>query len=164
MSATTKTTENVEQRRRGDDWKKPSSVPYPDVFNWREGEAVAFLDDRAFARFGAAMNGARAITAILMQHDLDRNNDENQEAGLKLGEIATNGLFEALASCLELAEMQATGGKAYGTTTARADDPEAQAMKQAAFNASVSMSNSSARARVEQLDKQAARAAGRGAA
>lgn len=159
MSDTTKNPENVIPRRRGDDWKKPLSVPYPDVFNWREGDAVAFLDDRACARFGAAMSGARAITAILMQHDLDRNNDEGQEAGLKLGEITTHGLFEALASCLELAEMQATGGKAYGTTTARAGDPEAQAMKQAAFNASASMDNRSARARVEQLDKQAARRA-----
>ena len=164
MSDTTKTADAVIQKRRADDWKRPSSVPYPDVFNWREGDGVAFLDDRAFARVGAALSGARAITAILMQHDLDRDNDEGQEPGLRLGEITTHGLFEALASCLELAEMQATGGKAYGTTKARAGDPEAQAMKQAAFNASVSMDNRSARARVEQLDKQAARAAGRGAA
>lgn len=164
MSDTTKNPDNITQRRRADDWKKPLSVPYQDVFDWREGDGVAFLDDRAFARIGAALSGARAITAILMQHDLDRNNDEGQEPGLRLGEITTHGLFEALASCLELAEIQATGGRAYGTTTARAGDPEAQAMKQAAFNASISMDNRSARARVEQLDKQAARAAGSGAA
>ncbi len=159
MSDTTKTPENVIPRRRGDDWKRPMSVPNPDVFNGREGEAVAFLDDRAYARVGAALSGARAVTAILMQHDLDRDNDERQEAGLKLSEITTHGLFEALASCLELAELQATCGQSYGTTTAQAKSPEAEAMRNAAFNASVSMDNRSARARVEQLDKQAARRA-----
>ena len=164
MSDTTKTTKTVEQRRRADDWKKPSSVPYPDVFNVREGDAVAFLDDRACARVSAALNGARTLAAVLMQHDLDRNNDEWQEPGLRLGEITTHGLFEALASCLELAEMQAMGGKAYGTTKAQADDPEAEHMRKAAFNARIHQDDRSARARVEQLDKQAARAAGRGAA
>lgn len=164
MTDTTNTAENVTQRRRADDCKKRPSVPYPDVFNWRDGEAVAFINDMAYARIGAALNGARTLTAVLMQHDLDRSSDDDREGRLALCERTTHGLFEALASCLELAEMQATGGKAYGTTKARAGDPEAQAMKQAAFNASVSMDNRSARARVEQLDKQAARAAGRGAA
>ena len=158
MTGTTKTPENVIPRRRGDDWQKPLSVPKPDVFNWREGDAVVFLDDRAFARIGAALNGARTITAILMQHDLDRDNDEGQEAGLKLSDITTHGLFEALASCLELADLCATGGKPHGTTSALADDPEAEAMKQAARNASMSMDNRSARARVELLDKAARRA------
>ena len=164
MSDTTKTTESVIPRRRGDDWKKPLSVPYQDVFNVREGDAVAVLDDRAFARVGAALSGARAITAVLMQNSLDRYNDGGGEVNLRLGEVSEHGLFEALASCLELADMYATGGKPHGTTTAQAGDPEAQAMKQAAFNASVSMDNRSARARVEQLDKQPARAAGWGAA
>lgn len=159
MTDTTKTGESVIHHRRADDWKKRPSVPYPDVFNWREGDGVAFLDDRAYARVSAALNGARTLTAVLMQHDLDRNNDEGQEAGLKLSEITTHGLFEALASCLELAELQATSGNMYGTTTAQAKDPEAEAMRQAAFSASVSMDNRRARARVEQLDKQAARRA-----
>lgn len=162
MSDTTKTPENVIPRRRGDDWQKPLSVPKPDVFNWREGDAVVFLDDRAFARIGAALSGARAVTAILMQHDLDRDNDERQEAALRLSNITTQGLFEALASCLELADLCATGGKPHGTTSALADDPEAEAMKQAARNASMSMDNRSAHARVEQLDK--GRAARKGAA
>lgn len=158
MSDTTNNPESVIPRRRASDWQRPMSVPHPNVFNVREGDAVAFLDDRAFARVGAALSGARAITAILMQHDLDRNNDEGQEPGLRLGEITTHGLFEALASCLELADLYATGGKPHGTTTAHAGDPEAEAMEQAARNASMSMDNRSARARVELLDKAARRA------
>lgn len=156
--------DNMIPKRRADDWKKPSSVPYPDVFNVREGDAVAFLDDRAFARVGAALSGARAITAILMQHDLDRNNDEGQEPGLKLGEITTHGLFEALASCLELAEMQATSGNSTWTTTAAADGPEAEHMRKAAMDASIRQDDRSAAARVKMRAEQAARAAGRGAA
>lgn len=159
MSATTKTADAVIQKRRADDWKRPSSVPYPDVFNWREGECVAFLDDHAFARVGAALSGARAITAILMQHDLDRDNDEGQEPGLRLGEITTHGLFEALACCLDLAEIHATSGNSTWTTTAHADDPEAAHMRKAAMDARINQDDRSARARVEQLDKQAARGA-----
>lgn len=164
MSDTTKTSDAVIQKRRADDWKRPSSVPSQDVFNWRDGENVAFIDDKGYARIGAALSGARAITAILMQHDLDRNNDEGQEPGLRLGEITTHGLFEALASCLELAEIHATSGSSTWTTTAAADDPEAEHMRKAAMDARVRQDDRSAAARVKMRAEQAARAAGRGAA
>ena len=159
MSDTTKNPENVVQRRRASDWQRPLSVPKQNAFGWSEGDSVAFLDDRAYARVGTALSGARSLVAVLMQNSLDRHNDEGQEVGLRLGEITEHGLFEALASCIELADMYATGGKTHGTTSAPADDPEAQIMKQAAFNASVSMGDRSARKRVELLDKQAARRA-----
>lgn len=164
MSDTTKSPENVIPRRRSDDWKRPMSVPRQDVFDWRDGENVAFIDDKGYARIGAALSGARAITAILMQHDLDRNNDEGQEPRLRLGEITTHGLFEALASCLELAEMQATSGNSTWTTTAAADGPEAKHMRQAATDARIHQDDRSAAARVKIRTEQAARAARKGAA
>ena len=161
MSDTTNTAENVTQRRRADDLKKRPSVPYPDVFNWRDGEAVAFIDDMAYARIGAALNGARTLTAVLMQHDLDRSSDDDREGRLALCERTTHGLFEALASCLELAEIHVTSGRSTWTTTAHADEPEAEHMRKAAMDARINQDNRSAAARVKIRATQAAR---RGAA
>ena len=135
MTATPKTDDNVIQRRRADDWKRPVSVPKPNVFDWREGDGVAFLDDKAYARVGAALSGARAITAILMQQEVDRGTDEIRDAGLKLTEVTTHGLFEALASCLEVADLYATGGNVLGTTALCSDDPEAKHLREAARDA-----------------------------
>lgn len=163
MTETTKNTENVMPSRRANDRKRPLSVPKPDVFNWREGDGVAFIDDMAYARIGAALNGARTIAAVLMQHDLDRNSDEGQDSGLTLTEITTYGLFEALASCIEMAEIHATWGNSAWTTTAGADDPEAKQMRKAAMDARIHRDDRSATARVKMRAEQAARAAGRGA-
>lgn len=164
MSDTTKNPENVIPRRHGDDWKKPRAVPHPDVFDWRDGDCVAFLDDKAHARVGAALNGARTIAAILMQHDLDRNNDEGQEAGLQLCERTTHGLFEALASCLETAEQHAILNGGTWTTTMSADDPEAAHLRKAAHDARMMRDARSEAAMVKYRAEQAARAAGKGAA
>lgn len=41
--------------------KKPLSVTKPDVFDWHEGDGVAFIGDRAMARVTAALSGARTI-------------------------------------------------------------------------------------------------------
>ena len=134
MTDATKNPENVVQRRRASDWKKPLSVPRENPFDWRKGDGVAFLDDGAMARVSAALNGARTLTAILMQNDIDRH-CEDDEVNLRLGEITTNGLFEALASCLELADLHATGGRALWTTQASSDDPEAKHLREAARDA-----------------------------
>ena len=146
-SATHKTDDNnVIQRRRADDWKRPVSVPHADVFDWRTGDGVAFLDDRAYARVGAALSGARAITAILMQQEVDRGTDDLRDAGLKLTEVTTHGLFEALASCLEVASLHATGGHPVGTTALCSDDPEAEHLRLAARDAYFSGLNRRAQA------------------
>ena len=162
MTATHKTDDNVIQRRRADDWKRPLSVPVQDAFDWREGDTVAFLDDRATARVGAALSGARTLVAILMQQDLDRHSDDD-EVHLRLGEITTQGLFEALASCLEVASLHATGGsKALWTTSLYSDDPEAQHLRRAARDASITEGNRRAAEHAEQLRR--AQAAKKGAA
>jgi hypothetical protein len=152
MSDTTKTS------------KRPPTVPHPDVFDWREGDGVAFLDDKAHARVGAALNGARTIAAILMQHNLDRDNDEGQEAGLRLREHTTHGLFEALACCLETAEQHTVLNGGTWTTTMSADDPEAGHLRKAAHDARLMRDARIEAARVKYRTEQAARAAGRGAA
>ena len=162
MSDTTKTTENVIHRRRADDWKKPQSVTHPNPFGWREGDSVAFLDDRATARVSAALNGARTLTALLMQHDLDQRDEDGRANGLALEERTTYGLFEALASCLELADLHATGGRAMWTTWAHADEPEAGHMRRAAMDARISEDHRRATEHAALLNK--AKAAKKGAA
>ncbi len=160
MSETTKTAENVIPRRRATDWQQPLNVPNPDPFGWREGDEVAFMDDRAVARVSAALNGARTLVAVLMQHDMDRHDEDGN--GLALGERTTYGLFEALASCLELADMHATGGKPSWTTRMRADDPEADQLRQAAHGARRASEDRRAAERVAYLNR--AKAAKKGAA
>ena len=152
--------DNIVQRRRASDWKKPLSVLNHDPFGWREGDSVAFLDDKATARIGAAINGARTLTALLMQHDMDRNAEDDE--GLHLGAATTYGLFEALASCLELADLHATGGQPSWTTQMNAADPEAEHMRQAACRASVDGKNRRAVYLADLVNK--AQAAKKGAA
>ena len=151
MTATHKTDDNVILRRRADDWKRPLNVPMQDAFDWRAGDSVAFLDDKATARVGTALSGARTLVAILMQQDIDRHSDDD-EVHLRLGEITTYGLYEALASCLEVASLHATGGsKALWTTSLHSDDPEAAQLREAARNASISEGNRRAVAHAEGL-------------
>ena len=165
MTDATKNPENVIPRRRASDWKKPPTVMKSDAFGWREGDGVAFLDHQAYARVGAALSGAHALVAILMQQDIDRSDTDGRDNALTLDGRTTLGLFEALASCIELAELHATGGKALWTTTAHADNAEAEHLRHAARDATISSGNRQAVEHVEQLNRSKAfRAAKKGGA
>ena len=141
MSATTKTSDNAtmrrratdclteHMRRRATDWKKPLSVIKPDVFGWHEGDGPAILEDKALSRVSAALSGAKAISAILMQLAIDRT-EEDSDHPLRLCESVEHGLLDALASCIEAANIHATGGGSIWTTRARGED-EQQAVSQA---------------------------------
>lgn len=154
---------NVTNKRRADDWKKPLSVTKPDVFDWHEGDGVAFIDDKAMARVTAALSGARTLTAVLMQRELDRNNDEGQEDGLRFDEVTACGLFNALASCLEVADIHATGsGTSWTTRLTDYDKEETDHLRKAAHGAYLHREDRRAVERVEQINR--AKAAKKGAA
>lgn len=153
MSDTTKTTDNVTMKRRASDWKKPLSVTKPDMFDWYAGNGVAFIDDKAMARVTAALSGARSISALLFQQEIDRNNDDDQ-GGLQLDEVTTCGLFNALASCIELADMHATGGRPLWTTRlTEFNTEEAEHLRKAAHNADLHKEDRQAVDRVEQINR-----------
>ena len=76
MSDTTKTPDNVIPKRRSSDWKKPSSVPRPDVFDWAAEPGVVVMEAPAVARVTAALSGARALLGVLFQHEMDRDEDD----------------------------------------------------------------------------------------
>lgn len=120
--------ENVIPRRRASDWQKQPTVTKPDVFGWFEDDGAAILEDRAFARVSAALSGAQAITAVLMQLALDRTADERDNP-LHLCERVEHGLLSALASCIEAAEVHAGGAGAVWTTRAPGDSEEERAIK-----------------------------------
>ena len=152
MTDTTNSPENVVNRRRASDWKKPLSVTKPDVFGWHEGDGVAFLDDKAMARVTAALSGARTIAAVLMQRELDRSNDEGQEAGLQFDEVTVCGLLNALASCIEVADIHTTGcGPTWTTRLTEFDTTEAEHLRKAARDARITSGNRRAVEHVELL-------------
>ncbi len=127
MSDTTKNTDNVIPRRRASDWQKPSTtVLKPDVFGWHEGDRAVILEERARARVSAALSGAKAISAVLMQLAIDRTADDSDHP-LRLCEPVEHGLLDALASCIEVAEVH-TGDISPCWTTSPRDDEEAQAI------------------------------------
>ena len=127
MSDTTKTNENVIPRRRASDWQQPSTtVLKPDVFGWHEGDGAVILEERARARVSAALSGAKAISAILMQLAIDRTADDSDHP-LRLCEPVEHGLLDAMASCIELAEVHAGNISPCWTTSAR-DDKEDDAV------------------------------------
>lgn len=164
MSDTTKHPENVIPRRRSDDWKKPLSVSKNNVFDWNEGDGVAFIDDKAMARVTAALAGARTIAAILMQRELDRNN-EDDEKQLNLDEVTVCGLFGALASCIEVAEHHATEDGLWTIRLSEFDPAEAEHVRKAAREASITSGNRQAVEHVDLLNQcKAAKAAKKGAA
>ncbi|MEO0003655.1 MAG: hypothetical protein RLZZ22_1347 [Pseudomonadota bacterium] len=148
---TTKATENVVNRRRASDWYA--------------GDGVAFIDAQGMARVTAALSGARTIAAILMQRELDRNNDDGQEAGLQLDEVTACGLFNALASCIEVAEHHATEEAAWTTRLCDHDTKETEHLRNAAFSAHLHRKDRRAVERVELMNKcKAAKAAKKEAA
>lgn len=155
--------ESVIHRRRADDWKKPTSITHHDVAGWREGDGVAFVDDRGVARIGAALSGASTIAALLMQASVDRDS-EGQESGLRLCGQTERGLLEALASCIELAEQHTVQSGGMWTTSLMDDDPEADYMRAAAHQAKISREARRESEMVKYRAEQAARAAGKGAA
>lgn len=141
MTDTNKSPDNVTQRRRAADWKKPLSVTKPNVFDWHDGDGVAFIDDKGMARVTAALSGARTIAAVLMQRELDRSNDEGQESGLQLDEVTVCGLFNALASCIEVAEHHATEDGPWTIRLSEFDTAEAEHLRKAARDASITSGN-----------------------
>ena len=165
MSDTTNTPENVIPRRRGDDWKKPSSVPRPDVFDWAAEPGVVVMEAPAVARVTAALSGARALLGVLFQHEMDRGEDDS-DSTLRLEDKTLHGLYDALASCIEVAETHTQGSRATWTTRTYSDDTaEAEHITRATRDASISMYNRRAVNHAELLNKgKAAKAAKKGAA
>lgn len=127
MADSTATSDNVTLRRRASDWQKPSTtVLKPDVFGWHEGDGAVILEERARARVSAALSGAKAISAVLMQLTIDRTADDSDHP-LRLCEPVEHGLLDALASCIEVAEVHSLGVGSMWTTCAR-DGEEADAI------------------------------------
>ncbi|MEN9903954.1 MAG: hypothetical protein RLZZ555_519 [Pseudomonadota bacterium] len=163
MSDTSKTPESATNRRRADDWKKPSSVPRPDVFDWAAEPGVVVMEAPAVARVAAALSGARALLGVLFQHEMDRSADDDSDSVLRLKEATLHGLYDALASCIEVAETHAQGGRAIWTTrTHEGDAAEAEHIMRATRDASISMHDRRAVEHAERLNK--GKAARRGAA
>ena len=166
MSDTTNNPENVIPRRRGDDWKKPSSVPRPDVFDWAAETGVVVMEAPAVARVTAALSGARALLGVMFQHEVHRSADDDSDSALRLEDKTLHGLYDALASCIELADMHSTGGRPLWTTrTHDGDTAEAEHIMRATRDASINMHNRRAVDHAELLNKgKAAKAAKKGAA
>ncbi len=115
--------------------EKPLSVPYQGVFQWRSNQSASILGRCAVGIASTALNGAQAIAAILKQNEIDRDFDDDEPGVLRLGSITTSGLIDALASCIELAEMQVTGGRAYFTTSVESGTQAERVMERAAWDA-----------------------------
>lgn len=165
MSDTTKTPDNVIPKRRSSDWKKPSSVPRPDVFDWAEEPGVVVMEAPAVARVTAALSGARALLGVLFQHEMDRDKDDDSDSVLRLEDATLHGLYDALASCIEVAETHTQGGQAIWTTrTHGGDTAEAERIMRATRDASTSMHNRCAVEHAERLNKSKTAQAARGAA
>lgn len=161
MSDTSKTPENVANRRRSTDWKKPSSVPRPDVFDWTEEPGVVVMKAPAAARVTAALSGARALLGVLFQHEMDRSADHDAESALRLEDATLHGLYDALASCIEVAETHTQGSRAIWTTrTHGGDTAETERIMRATNDASISMDNR----RAAELLNESRRVAGKEAA
>lgn len=166
MSDTTKDADAVIQKRRADDWKRPSSVPRPDVFDWAAEPGVVVMEAPAVARVTAALSGARALLGVLFQHEMDRGEDYDSDSALRLEDKTLHGLYDALASCIEVAETHTQGCRATWTTRTYSDDTaEAEHIMRATRDASINMHNRRAVDHVELLNKgKAAKAAKKGAA
>lgn len=154
MSDTTKNLENVIPRRRGDDWGRPSSVPRPDVFDWAEEPGVVVMAAPAVARVTTALSGARALLGVLFQHEMDRGKDDDSDSVLRLEDTTLYGLYDALASCIEVAETHTQGSSAIWTTrTHSGDTAEAEHIMRATRDASINMHNRRAVEHAELLNK-----------
>ena len=120
--------DNVTMKRRATDWQQqPPTVRKPDVFGWYEGDdRTAVIGNRGLAHVSAALSGAQAIAAVLMQAALGRTEDD-VDSRLKLCSNVEQGLISALASCLETVEMHTLDIGANWTTHTE-NDQEAQSV------------------------------------
>ena len=57
--------------------KAKPTVLHPDVFEWYEGDGVAFLCEKTTARVYAATDAIQTLTALLLQREIDAEAQAN---------------------------------------------------------------------------------------
>lgn len=81
------------------------SVPFQRPHQWRGDSGSVTLRGDAVAQVAQAVEGIQAITSLLMQREVDRENPP-ECGGLVLGSITVCGLLDAIASCAELVSLK----------------------------------------------------------
>lgn len=81
------------------------TVAYSHAADWRRDDCgTPTLSDAEAANATMALSGIQAITAVLMQREVDADCDG--PACLRLSTVTTVGLLEAISTCAEMVDMQ----------------------------------------------------------
>lgn len=84
------------------------TVEHQHPVGWRKAEGASSMSESETAAISMALSGIQAITAVLMQREIDAPLDG--KGCLRLGNITTTGLLEAVSCCAQLIEAQLTAG------------------------------------------------------
>lgn len=102
--------------------KAKPTVLHPDVFEWYEGDGVAFLCEKTTARVYAATDAIQTLTALLLQREIDAEAQANgDEPGLTMDTRTTVGLLHALATC-NASIQQMTMGTSFGARIMKGEE------------------------------------------